>query len=490
MKPSDTQPYGKVIKRRDFLRISGVAALGLALSCRPMSDTDLQHVEQRQPYNILFVYADQMHGFALGCMGNTGIKTPNLDRLAAEGVLFRNTYSCYPVCTPFRGILMTGRYASQTGVFENNQPLPQNEKTIASALNDGGYHTSYIGKWHLGATGNVAVPKELRGGFTDFIGYQCYNDFLNNVWFFDENGNKTEYKKHRTDATTDIAIERLDKIKDKKFAMFVSYQNPHYPEQPSKEYEDMYAGMKIPRRPNAADVDPYTRTGSPKSDPNTDPVNKKYGNNLDEYIRLYNAMVTQLDHNVGRLMDRLKQLGIADKTVVIFTSDHGDMQGSHGLKNKNTFYEESTRIPLIVRVPGGRKGAASDELVSCIDFFPTILDYAGLPTGPFAEGTSFSPSTCGKEQHLNGEVFSEGGDIENKVLPPSKKWIMIRDGNHKLVVSKDGLTPTHLFDLSKDPYEMKNLLEEKDNNEAKAICERLHRKLAAWYEDITKRKKR
>ena len=165
--------------------------------------------------NILFLFSDQMHPFAMGCMDNPEIHTPNLDKLAEEGVLFRNAYSNCALCTPFRANLFTGRYASQTGVFHNKQPIPQGERTVAGRLNEGGYRTSYVGKWHLGTTGNIAVEPELRAGFTEFIGYQCYNDFINNVWFFDEDGVKTEYQKHRTDVTTDIAIERLEGLADK-----------------------------------------------------------------------------------------------------------------------------------------------------------------------------------------------------------------------------------------------------------------------------------
>jgi len=487
MKEKNKNFTTEAIGRRDLLKMGGAAAAGFALSsCRSILPESLDNLKaNKEGYNILFIFADQMHGFAMGCMGDPNVKTPNLDRLAAEGTLFRNTYSSYPVCTPFRGILMTGRYAHQTGVIENEKAVPQNERTLAASLNDGGYRTSYIGKWHLGGKDNIGVPPELRAGFTDFIGYQCYNDFLDQVWFFDEKGNKIDCKKHRTDATTDIAIERLEKIKDKKFAMFVSYQNPHYPEQPSKEYEDMYAGMKIHSRPNCQDIDPYTRTFSPPRTAENDPMYKKYNKNLDTYLRLYYAMITQLDYNVGRIMNKLREFGISDKTVVMFTSDHGDMQGSHGLKNKNIFYEESVRVPMIVKAPGSPKGIVSDELVSSVDLFPSILGYADLPKEKSAEGISFAPITAGKKERLADAVFSEGGDVpKSEGGPTKKKWFMIRQGKHKLVVTQDDSTPTHLFDLEKDPYEMNNLIEDKSS---KAICEKLQERIKYWHKDIMKR---
>jgi arylsulfatase A-like enzyme len=481
----------KTIDRRDLLKMTGAAAAGLVLSsCKSVLPEGPDSLKaNRDGYNILFVFADQMHGFAMGCMGDPNVKTPNLDRLAAAGTLFRNTYSCYPVCTPFRAILMTGRYSHQTGVVENAMSVPLNERTLAASLNDGGYHTSYVGKWHLGGKDNIAVLPQLRAGFTDFIGYQCYNDFLDDVWFFDEKGEKRDCKKHRTDATTDIAIERLKKIKDKKFAMFVSYQNPHYPEQPLKEFEDMYAGLKITCRPNCQDIDPYTRTFSPPRTADNDPMYKKYNKSLDTYLKLYYGMITQLDYNVGRLMNKLQEFGIADKTVVIFTSDHGDMQGSHGLKNKNVFYEESVRVPLIVKVPGGPKGIVSDELASSVDLYPSILAYAGLPKEKTTEGLSFVPITAGKKPRLRSgadAVFSEGGDVPiSEGGPGRKRWFMVREGRYKLAVRQDDFEPTHLFDLENDPYEMKNLLEDKENHSK--IAEKLQKRIKYWHENIMKR---
>lgn len=427
--------------------------------------------------NILLVFADQLHGFALGCMGNTQIHTPNLDRLAGEGVLFTDNYSNNPLCAPYRAILMTGRYASQNGVQKNPKPKGdkgvQGQRTVADCLNEQGYRTSYVGKWHLGGHGNVAVPKELRGGFMDFIGYQCFNDFLNDVWFFDEAGKKAEYKKHRTDATTDIAIERLEKLGkagNQPFALFVSYQNPHYPLQPSPEFEALYKDIKITRRPNSVDVDPYTSTDSPYHGKTDDPSYIKYHNNLDEYLRLYYAMVTQLDADVGRLLKRLDELGLSNNTAVIFTSDHGDMAGSHGLTNKRYSYEESVRTPLIARVPGGVKGKRITVPVSAIDLLPTCLGLAGAPPLPGSEGVDLAPSLRSETQPARRPVFSE-----------QNKWIMVRDGDYKLVVQRGGQTPLELFNLKDDPYEMKNLVNNKAHTE---ITERLQKLTIAWLQHV------
>jgi arylsulfatase A-like enzyme len=405
----------------------------------------------RQPLNILFIFADQMHRYALGCMGTPDIRTPYLDRLAAEGMLFRNAYSNCPICTPFRINLLSGLYTSQTGTFGNCARLPEGRPTLADDLNAGGYRTSYVGKWHIGDKGNGPIPAELRGGFTDFIGYQCYNGFDKDVNFYDEEGREHHFDRHRTDVTTDLALERLERIADNPFALFVSYQAPHYPVQPSPEYEALYRGVTIRRRPNCRDIDPYTATQSPPSPRPVElcPDFQRYGNNLDEYLRLYYALVTQIDANVGRLLAALERLGRAGDTAVVFTADHGDMQGSHGLKNKCLPHEESSGIPLIARVPGGARNTVADALVSGIDFYPTCLDYAGLPARSDLPGQNFAPLTRGEPQTLDGPVFSE--------MP---KWKMVREGNLKLVVEGEEPQPTQLYDLAADPYELHNLVDD------------------------------
>ena len=427
-----------------------------------------------KPLNILFMFADQMHAFAMGCMGNAEIQTPNLDELAKDGVLFRNCYSNAPVCTPFRATLVSGQYGSQTDTLRNCAYIPEGTRTLAASLNDGGYRTSWVGKWHLGDKGNIPIPPELRADFTDFIGYQCYNDFLHSVKFYDEEGTEHIYDQHRTDVTTDIAIERLGEIRDEPFAMFVSYQNPHYPEQPAWRYEQMYQDVALTRRPNASDVEPYTKTQSPPSPKpqENDPLYQKYGGDLDAYLKQYYAMVTQLDANVGRTLDTLDELGIADSTVVIFTSDHGDMQGSHGAVNKGLPWEESSRIPLVVRVPNGVSQSIIDDVVSGVDFFPTCLDYAGCDAEPSVEGNSFSERT----------IDAAADPMIRPIYSEMQSWCMIREQNHKLVANKEPFQTTHLFDLDSDPYELNNLL---DNAECTDIQGRLLVKLESWFQRVS-----
>ncbi len=418
--------------------------------------------------NLLFIFADQMHRYALGCMGTPDILTPNLDRLASQGTLFRNAYSNCPICTPFRISLCTGLYSSTTDTLGNEARIPEGIPTLAGDLNRAGFRTSWVGKWHIGGAGNIPVPPELRGDFTDFIGYQCYNGFRDNVVFFDEAGDAHPFDRHRTEVTTDLSIERLRGLADDPFALFVSYQAPHYPVQPAEEYAALYENVEIQRRPSCRDMDPYTPTFSPFSPrpPDTCPDYQRYGNNLSEYLRLYYAMVTQIDANVGRLLNELEALGLAENTVVIFTADHGDMQGSHGLKNKCLPQEESSGIPLIVRAPGGARGQVSDALIDSVSFLPTCLAFAGAEASAERPGFDFSPVVMGEEMELNGPVYSE-----------FHGWQMIRQGEWKLVANDTGeRPPTQLYNLADDPFELNNCVADPNCHELRSrLLDRLYR---------------
>jgi len=426
--------------------------------------------------NLLFIFTDQQNRYALGCMDNPNVDTPNLDQLAEKGVCFSRCYSNDPVCGPFRGSLLTGQYTSRCGVIDNGFPLPVGVTTFADAFNNAGYNTSWVGKWHLGGNGNEPITEDKRGGFKKFIGYQCYNGFNDNVCFYDEENQEHLFHQHRTEVTTDLAIDQLKGLSksDKPFMLMMSYQAPHYPEQPAMEYAELYKNRKIIRRANCQDVDPFTPTYSPPSPRpfEKDPDYQCYGNNLDEYIRLYNAMCTQIDANIGRLLRELERLGVADDTMIFFTSDHGDMQGSHGLKNKCLPHEESAGIPLIAYVPGLPGGRVSDALVSGIDMMPTCVELAGLSPVASVDGKSFAPLLRGETESACEAIFSERA-----------QWCMIVKGAWKLVAERqdDGLAPTMMTNLDEDPYELDNCVE---NLSVAALRKELLSELTFWDNDI------
>jgi len=294
------------------------------------------------------------------------------------------------------------------------------------------------------------------------------------VYFYDETGREHRFNIHREEAATSSAITCLRQMADQPFALFIGFQAPHYPVQPPPEFAIRYAGRILRHRPNCRVIDPYTRTWSPPSPwpPDGCPDYQRYGHNLDEYLRLYYGMVSHLDACVGRLLKELEDLGIEEKTIVVFTSDHGDMQGSHGLKNKSLPHEESSGIPLIVRHPSGLQGAVSDALVSGVDFFPTILDWFDLPPLPHLPGHSFAPLTLGRPQVLDGPIFSE-----------MKHWKMVRQRTLKLVTEGPEFMPTMLFDLNTDPYELENRIGDPTRT---AVIQTLRDQIRTWQNECTK----
>lgn len=411
--------------------------------------------------NLLIIFTDQQHKYALGRMDPL-YQTPHLNALADDGVLFTNAYSNNPLCGPYRGCLMTGLLTSHNGLNLNNMRLPYGVPTLAGTLRERGWQTGFVGKWHLGGAGTDPIPPELRGGFEHFKAYQMYNGFnpeppyCNRVAFYDENTVEHIYSEHRTEVTTRLACEMLDGMAESQqpFCMVVGYQAPHYPEQPLPEYETLYKNVCFPVSPEAQGVEPYTPTYNPPSsqDRAQCPDYQRYGGNMAEYKRLYAAMVSQVDHGVGELVKCLQKHRIYDDTLIIYTSDHGDMQGSHGMVNKDVPYEMSAGVPFIVRCPNGRKDCRSELLVSGVDIFATVMEAAGI--SKHSDGHSFLSYVKGS----SNEAIQEW--IISESLHGDRAWQMIRDRQYKLVVSYPEHKPLMLFDMLADPAENHNLLDE------------------------------
>ncbi len=418
--------------------------------------------------NILVIFADQQHKYALGAVDSQFI-TPNLDTLCKEGVLFENGYSNNPVCGPYRGCLMTGSYTNHCKVINNGDPLPDHLPSMAQILLDHGYMTGFTGKWHLGGNGATPIPENIRGGFERFIGYQCYNGFEpkppynNAVVFFDENNQPHQFDKHRTDATTDLAISQLNEMiaSGKPFFQLVGYQAPHYPEQPSEAFAKLYEGKIFDKTPDFTEVDPYTPTYSPFSPRPFEncPDYQRYGGDMDKYQQLYAGLVSQVDAGVGRIIENLKQQGVYEDTLILYTADHGDMQGSHGLKNKCLPFEKSCGVPFVAKYPNGCKNVRSAAPVSGIDIFPTVLEAAGI-TDIKADGIPLIPILTGQGKLARNYIAVES-TIPNNNEPEwsdIRYWRMLRDEQYKLVVSSENNEPCFLFDMQSDPYELHNLI--------------------------------
>jgi arylsulfatase A-like enzyme len=405
------------------------------------------------PPNLLYIFADQLTGFSLGCTGHPDARTPHLDALAGRGTVMQNACTSAPVCTPARITMWTGRYAATLGALDDDARIPEGIPTMADAFRDAGYLTSYVGKWHIGGTGNVPVPQDLRGGFESFAGFQCHNEFRRDVRFFDEKNHLIEFPgRHRTDATFDLAIARLRAAAadGRPFLLCVSEQAPHYPCQPSEEFLAPFRDRPMSTRPNTvASTDPYTPTYSPPSPAkDEDPTHAAYGGDLREYLRHYHAAVSQVDAGVGRLLAELHRLGLADSTIIVFSSDHGDMQGSHGLINKGVPYEESIRIPFVVAGPGIPREKHCPAIIGTVDFFPTFAGLCGVNTPSGIAGHSLAGALTGHSTEAPSRLYSED----------RSGWAMVRESAWKLVADLRAEQPRQLFALDRDPFERMNLM--------------------------------
>lgn len=404
--------------------------------------------------NFLFIYTDDQRYDALSVVqreqGERGrypwFTTPHMDRIAAEGVRFRNAFVTLALCAPSRAAFLTGRYNSRNGVTNNFTPFPETSVTHATLLRDAGYATAYIGKWHMGSQ---AGP---RPGFTysaSYVGQGKYNDCP-----FEIDGVATPTTGWVDDVATDYAIDFIRRHTRENsaqpFSLVLGFKTPHVPLEPPPRAKDRFTGEKWRTVPSMLTRAPYREPPSPKAAPNLDrptPLN---------YFRCLSA----IDDNVGRLLAALDALDLAAHTVVVYTSDNGYLHGEHSLGDKRCAYEESIRIPLLVRYPARiRAGTTADEMILNLDVAPTFLDLAGVAIPREMQGRSFvpllAPSAATPRPAWRNAFFYEYY-LESQ-YPQTPTLFAVRTATAKLVKYENRPDWTELFDLSSDPYELRNL---------------------------------
>ncbi len=438
--------------RRNFLKFTGVSlAGGLIFGCEPGEKSDAGS----KP-NLLFVYADEMREMAMSCSGDTNVNTPNMDRLAGEGVHFRRMYTTSPVCSPARASLLTGMYPHNAGITSNNQHLRENIPTIAEITSANDYVTAHIGKWHVHGgfkPGKKSlygyVPKESHRGFRYWAGYEHGHDnYFGAVYYTDSPVPiKLPDDVYEPDFQTDLAIKFIEDNKNKAWHIDLSWGPPHFPLTSNQvKAEDL------------ARHNPETITLRPN-------VPEKYKQEAREQLAIYYAMIENLDHNMGRLLDKMDELGLTEKTVVVFTSDHGDMMLSHGQHYKRRPQEESSRVPYLLRYPGRVIPVGSiHDLASLVDSAPTLLDLMGLKhTG--MDGISHAPRLISDTSKPARDcVYMQCHQFGCRDYDPGlymkKTWRAIRTEEYMAAFLKgDNGNPkiVQLFDMKKDPYQMNNL---------------------------------
>ncbi|MCS5608950.1 MAG: sulfatase, partial [Candidatus Poribacteria bacterium] len=315
--------------------------------------------------NIVFVFGDQWRAQATGYAGNPTVKTPHLDRFATESINLTQAVSGYPVCSPARASLLTGQFPLTHGVFVNDVHLDNSTVSIAQAFKQGGYQTSYIGKWHVDGHGRSNyIPPERRQGFEDWKVLECTHNYNQSAYYSGNSDQKLFWDGYDAIDQTKAAEDyiRQHRNSDQPFLLMISWGGPHAPYQTApEEYRELYQPENIPLRPN---------------------VPAEAAKQAQEDIAGYYAHCTVLDDCMGSLLATIEAEDIQDNTIVVFTSDHGDMLGSQGLIKKQKPWEESIRIPFLLRYPAlfGLEGQQVPEaMIGMQDMMPTLLGLSRLP---------------------------------------------------------------------------------------------------------------
>ncbi len=442
------------MKRREFIKVLGAG--GAAVQAHAMG---AEHVDERPP-NVLFILPDEWRGQALGCMGNVDARTPHLDQLAAEGILFRNTLANTPVCCPARADILTGTYASRNGMVANDLRLRESLGTMAGAFKKAGYCTGYVGKWHLDGGPRFPgfiPPGPRRHGFDWWAANECNHNYFYS-WYFRDANIPIITTQYEPEGWTDLAIEFLYEAQSQPFFLMVGIGAPHDPYIAPEKYLKMYNPDALKMRPNWVSG---IRGGSRKD------------------IAGYYAAITAIDDQIGRLMNVLKELGIEGNTIVLFSSDHGNMLGSQGKIWKRKPWEEAIRVPGILRYPRRVKGGQRKEtLFSHVDIAPTLLALCGITVPPEMQGTDLSAVIL---EGSDGGPFSAFFQIFGPYHAGGvlNAWRAIRTDRY--LYARTESQPWLLHDLENDPYEMNNLV---NNRGASSLQQEMESRLQEWMRKI------
>ena len=444
------------VSRRDFLKTVGMGAASVLVGPPTQSESEAQ-VQQTRP-NLLVIHTDQQSCWTLGAYGGDIIATPNIDRVGREGATLHNFFTNSAVCTPSRGCLITGRYPHAHGAFRNNIPLNQDEVTFAQVLKQDGYVTGYAGKWHLDGTRRPGWVHEERGmGFDD-----NYYMFNRGHWKKIEDGGMADmqptaypYKvigdeeNYTTDWLADKTIDFIKRPrKDKPFCYMVSLPDPHGPVWVRPPYDTMFSPeeMRLPVSFDDPNVPAWAKSAQRQSGNGPNARNREI--HLRQFLALYCGEVKLIDDAVGRILNALEEQGILDSTIVVFTADHGEYAGEHGLMGKNHLYETAYRVPMLIRWPRGiAPETRIPNVISTVDFQPTVLSLMGVSACGREQGNDASPLLRGESAEWTDEAFLHHSSL--------KRAGIFTDA-FELAYVKD--SEPILFDRRNDPHQLRNLV--------------------------------
>jgi len=414
--------------------------------------------------NLIYIFADQLGYNQVGYNGNEFAYTPEIDAIAEDSLCIDNCVSGHPVCAPYRASLFTGKYTTSTGMVINEIRINPCHETIAKVLNKEGYNTSYLGKWHLYANQlghheevkNSYIPVgENRLGFKEFVGYNFHHRYYAPHAYYHKDTNEKVYVDgYEPDVQTDMAIDTLKRLKDenKPFAFFLSIGTPHDPwtidNVPAKYYE-RFKDVAFPLPKN------YVNHNDKYADMWARYFFKERSK-INDWKKVYYAMVANLDENIGRLFKEIKAMGLEENSIIVFTADHGEMFGAHGRRAKNIFYEEAVRVPFLLKAPSLNKGK-TDALFNTVDIMPTLLSMMGIDSPkevegkdmlPFIKGEKETPINEGSLMMCTGPTAMWGNGFE---------WRAYRTKQYTYAIYRRD-RKEFLFDNINDKYQMNNLV--------------------------------
>jgi arylsulfatase A-like enzyme len=426
------------------------------------------------PPNILFFFTDQQRADTTGINGCPLDLTPNLDRMALEGVHAPLTFTPQPVCGPARSCLQSGQFASRTGCHTNDKPLPQGIPTLAGSFHEAGYDTAYIGKWHLGDSETKGpVRPEQRGGYRHWLAANAleHTSDAYETNLYDEEGREVRLPGYRVDALTDAAIRHITRpeAKQQPWFLFLSFLEPHHQnhrdDYPAPTgYEQRYAGRWTP--PDLAALPAWDGSGIT-------------GGTAQRHLPGYYGMIKRLDEALGRVEDALRSTGQLENTIIVFTSDHGCHFRTRNREYKRSVHDASIRVPLVINGPGFRGRGRIDRLVSLLDLPPTLLEAAGAEIPESFDGGSLMPLLADPGAEWPMEVFVQTSESETGRAVRTRRWKygVVATSGEPWQRHAEEYRETYLYDLQADPWELKNLV---CCSSHRPLAEALRGRLLAW----------
>lgn len=445
--------------------------------------------------NIIYIMADDHGRQAISCYGSKTIETPNIDRLASKGTRFTNAFANNSICSPSRAVLLTGKYNHLCGVRRLRGVFDGEQQTFPKLLQQAGYETAIIGKWHLASQPTGFDHYDMMVDHGQY--FDCPMNRTGTAWGEKGEAGATVRKGYLTDVITDESLAWLDqRDKQKPFCLMIHHKAPHNPYHPAPRHKESFKDTVFPEPETLLD-DYKGRAPEPVADrlrwsrltelPVFEPEYSRLCNGdrthdtraiYQEFVRDYLRLVLALDENVGRVLDYVENNGLADNTVIIYTSDNGFFNGEHGFYNKMWMYEDGFSIPMIIRRPGDSDARAEERLVSMLDVAPTILDIAGVNVPDDIQGESIKPMLEGRACGQRDAIYYHYYGVEGEPRPLNfivfHEIIGVRTDTEKLV-----FYPTwkdepfwEYFDLKADPLEMNNLIHDPEYAEKVTNYER------------------